>query len=751
MAIQIIDDPNRNPSLGKSIGRGVTTGLKSLLDAKIADKHRQPIVNSLMQIGVDPHSADYISRQPSEVQQKLLQDYSGAVQQQMPQQQGIEQYQQPQAYQAQSYPQHGGGQYQQGQAQATPFGGKKREEFAQKQRLAQQNAINRMSAPFMKKSSAAIENAENILREALRLKELKAGGNVSSGLAGRRPLFLQSSDSEQYEKSGNALAQMLAQSGTGVPTGFRIKFAQSQKPGLGMQSRTQDELTDRIIEEAQKIIAKGEIRDRLIEENGYEIPANLETLVNKQWKEYQKNPLRLVEDIRQSEQQSEQEQSQQSAPSEQYDTSQESPLGSVVRRGLSGVARAGEALVGAPGDIASLGLGAANWASGGATPTYEDIQKKLPVSLPTSQQLHEATGRATKGYTNPQGTTEESIDNVVGIVSSLFLPSKFKPSFIKGLGRILNPSSAKVAGNVLMPFSGSTWQKALKVGLAGEAGSRSAEALGAGPAGQGATKLAFMTLAGIHGTRAKIQEAQKSAYAARDAVIEGPLSQKNTIPIDKTIDKVKAFVAKTSRGSAPDRELMLDIAGKVEKGLEKSKALANAEGFPGKAAVADVLTQDKQMNKWYGLGSKQHVAGEQFLPKTARADIAELGRILDEPLAKYGEKYPQFGKNHALGNDLQKGLAYANQADTFFKGGGLMSTSLKSFVAKTLLKGAGKIGAQKAAEAFQLISKSPVAMKYYKEAMIAAAQGNSLAAIRAAVKLDNEALRLEKKSEKSNR
>lgn len=760
---QVINDPFRNAGdIGEALGGSVSTGLRHLINTKLENKQRQPIVNSLVQMGIDPHAADYISRQPSAIQQKLLQDYSGAGQQQFGMQQqpqGFQmQGQQPQQqmqeqYQPEQYPQHGGGQFQQGQAQAqtSPFGGKKREEFAQKQKLAEQKAINARYAPYIKESNKGLENADAMIEQLEAFLRLDATGKVASGLKSAIvPERFMNAETQEAIKASNTMAGLLSQQ-SGVQTGFKIKYAETQKPNINMNPVARRHVAENLLKEARAVKLKGEIRNQLIEQNDYEIPRGLDVMVDKKYKEYQKNPASLLSDIQDAQENQQQaqsqEQNQQGEQQPQYNTEEESPLGSVVRRGLSAPARAAEAIAGFPGDLASLGLGAANWATSGATPTYEDVQKKLPVSLPTSQQLQEATGRATKGYTNPQGKAEETIDNVVGIVAGLWGPSFLKPKLINGLAKILSPKGVKVAATTLMPFSGTTWQKALKIGAAGEAGSLGAEALGAGPAGQGAAKFAFMTMAGLHGTKGKLKEAQKSAYAARDAVVEGPLSKKNTMPINSTIKKVKDFIAKTERGAHTDKDIILDVAKQVESGLEKSKGLAADVGLQERAGVADVLTQKKHINQRYGLATRQYVSGDKYLPESARGELGELGRILEEPLEAYGKKVPEFGMNHAYGNDIQKGLAYEKNAEEFFQGSSMFSTNIGSYVTKVLLKMAGNVGAKKFMEAVHLIKDSPVAMQYYKEAMIAAAQGATTAATKAAVKLDREIQRIEKKNQ----
>lgn len=753
--VQIINDPNKNSSFTKGLGQGVITGLRNLLDEKIANKQRQPVVNNLQGMGIDRHAAEYISRQPSDVQAKLLQNYTGPAQ-----------TQQSQQYQQSEYPQHGGGQQIQQQGQQGPrqsysaFGGQKQAENAEKQKLAEQKVINASQKKFLDTSSKAMENARLVLDEALRLKELKSTGKVSNGIAGRRPLFLQNSESEQYEKSGNTLANMLAGSQGGVPTGFRIKFALTQKPGLGQRSDTQDALTERIINEAQEVITKGEIRDMLIEENNYETPRGLEQLVNKRWREYKKNPQLLVDDKEQSKQRAieqgfnpeeESPQQEQQAAQQEYDTSQESPLGAIARRAVSGVSRAGEAVAGAPGDILSAGLGVGNYLTGGAIPSYGQVQEKLPISLPTSENIKEFVDRGSKGYTKAQGSIEESIDNVVGTVASLFLPTKFKIPIVKNLEKVLNPKNAKIASNVLMPFSGTSWKKALGMGVAGEVGARGAEALGGGGLAQGATKLAFMAAAGTAGTKKALTDRMKEAYDQRDASIAGPLTKQNTVSSQGVLHKLNNVKNEIGNLPAPEQEKILDITNKLVKGIENvvdnPRIIASHEVLKNSIPVKTLVDAKKSLNDWYHLSTQERVAGEKFLSKDGRRYVDQLYKVVSEPLEQYGLKHPEFGANQALGDDIYRGIAKASQVKDIFNSTS-MSSSLTSLVAKKLFSLGANLGIRQSGEVIQLFRHSPVAKKAYMDALKFAAEGNSLAAIREAAKVDKEAIRLKNRNNK---
>src|SRR6185369_6976858 len=124
--------------------------------------------------------------------------------------------------------------------------------------------------------------------------------------------------------------------------------------------------------------------------------------------------------------------------------------GAALRTGLRTAARIGEAAVGLPGDIAQAALGAANYVSGGAVPTYGQVQEKLPISLPTSENVKQFQEKATGEYLKPQGENEQTWDDFVGLVTQLAIPIS-GPAGLAKAGATTKalqavPKAAKVAG-----------------------------------------------------------------------------------------------------------------------------------------------------------------------------------------------------------------------------------------------------------------------------------------------------------------
>ena len=322
MALNFIEDPKRKPTAWQSVGAGINTGLKSLLDAKIADKQRQPVVNSLLGMGIDQNSADYISRQPADIQQKLLSDYSAPMQQQY----GMPQNQQ-QGYQQQlsQYPQINGGQYQQGQAQGARggFGGQRK----LKQQLAEQAAANKQSANDIKESYSWFKDTKKSGKAAtqgdIRLKRMEklinegslpyaafyngiqslsrgeigekiplVGGIVSAieksiGMVGRAvQTGITARDTEEFEKlSADFVKDAKAIFGARL-TDTDLKAFMATVPTLAQTDNGKKQLIRNIRAFNDLVHVQEQAADQIIRANNGKIPANLQILVEDMTGEY---------------------------------------------------------------------------------------------------------------------------------------------------------------------------------------------------------------------------------------------------------------------------------------------------------------------------------------------------------------------------------------------------------------------------------------------------------------------------------
>jgi hypothetical protein len=681
--------------LAERLSGGFAGGLKTILNQKVQDMQRAPIRKELEALNVSPEAAAFISRLEPKDQLAAMQLYQGGG---------------------------GNAQAQGGQGVGSQYGNQFR---GQQQGQAQQgNPFAKQRTPAQLKHEDALvssqQNLQDIITTTQRMMDTLGSGKVSSGViagaAGHLAPSWLGKESELFDKDAAHIVNLTSADIKGVPSRFRVQLIEKEKPGLKHSEAVNRQILERLNRDARnKLGTLGQRYPELgnFEEAQQQFPGQEAQIVDRQNQPQQ----------------------------EQF--GEESPLGKTARLGVRTASRVGEALLGVPGDIGATVLGVGNWATNGAIPSYGQIQEAIPFLPPTSDDIKQFVGKATGGYTNPRGAVEETIDDVAGTVASLFLPSKLKIPFTKNLEKVFSPKVAARAANVVLPFSGVPIGKALKIAAAGTVAGKATEAIGGGPLAQAGAKLAAMSLATSGTPKQLLTNKMEEAYNLSNDAVKGKISAKNSIAINPTLARIKTFKDKIRRSASPNKDQLLGITNEIENGLKQSKTLATKAGLRNRSSIEDIVNQKKALNEWFGLSTKQRVAGEQFVSPTARRYLGELGDILEQPLAEYGKNNLQFGANRAIANDLYKGLANPPKINDFIKSlGSGFSTSLKSFLVKTLFKQGVIAGAEKASAMQQLFSKSPSAVNYYWDALKAAGEQNATAFFKAAAKLDKEALRV---------
>lgn len=158
----------------------------------------------------------------------------------------------------------------------------KKQEKLETHKLKEQQRIDKNLKPFNDTLDKAAINAEKMLSEYYKMKDLRLTGKVSSGLTGRLPNILQSKESEDYDTASNALAGYLA-SQQGIPTEYKIKQAGTTKPSLINKPEVQESLENHGIEQAQAILLKSDLRNAVADANGGRQPENIKSMVSKKF------------------------------------------------------------------------------------------------------------------------------------------------------------------------------------------------------------------------------------------------------------------------------------------------------------------------------------------------------------------------------------------------------------------------------------------------------------------------------------
>jgi len=285
-------------------------------------------------------------------------------------------------------------------------------------------------------------------------------------------------------------------------------------------------------------------------------------------------------------------------------------------------ARALENLAGIPGDLASLVLGAGNYATRGSIPTYAQVQEKLPVSLPTTSQVREFGKNLTGGILEPQSSGEQLWDDVVSGFTNLIAP-------IPGTGKL---TAAKTALKGVQAVAGS---------LAGKA----AENMGFGQLGQGVANTITTLLTGIAGTKFGLKNQMQNAFDNAEKLSEGKSIGSNiTEKLNHNIGKIKQD-ANAYKGVAKDfaESRIKDIQGWLPV---KGSSLSLPRAMQG----------IKDLNSFYDTASKAE-----------RSWLHKISKPLREALEEYGKAggAPEWYKDYSQANDLYKGYNTASSVGKF--------------------------------------------------------------------------------------
>lgn len=353
-------------------------------------------------------------------------------------------------------------------------------------------------------------------------------------------------------------------------------------------------------------------------------------------------------------------------------------------------ARVGESLAGLPGDIANTALGLGNLASGGYIPTYEDVQGKFPVSLPTSHQIKKGfTEKLTGDYLKPKNKGEEFFDEFVGDLATLALPIKGKVPFARAL---------KTAG------------AAAGAGFLGDQ-------VG-GDTGKGLAKTGTLLFSGLAGGRKKLESSMKDAYKSADISLKDN-PKFNGVPLRNEVHKLSKW-AESGIGT-PEKEFIGSKAQDIKNLISK-----------GKISVKDAWEAKKDVNS---------LISNKETPKKAIGQLELLSGKLSGILEQYGKKdNPLFLQAYQVGEDIFQGIHKRSSVNKFLQDNLNMDKLLTNGVAKFLMgsgiykaggipavaaTGAAGLGTKEAVKAFEFIKNSKQAQHYYKNIMKGALEKNA--------------------------
>lgn len=687
----------------------------------------QDLNNMMAQMGTGQQEAQSLPYQQPQAQQQMAPQQQ---QQQIPQQQ----VQQPMMQQQRQG--RFGGQY-----------------LNPQQQIANQRRIDASSKKFRENLDNTFTELGNTVEDAKRALQLIKKGTTRSGITGMLPLGLTmaNADTRELQKVYETLALNLSASTRGILSKAKIEAARATKPSLDMPVEAQVRLLNRIIQQAENGgMALGRIKDQLIEENGGLIPEGLETKVHQIYRQLYPQG---TNSQRVGTQQDETEQQGAAGPQE------ENLLANLTRKGISGASRVLAGAAGGLGDIAGAAVGGVNYLSGGRTPNYEELGKKIPLPW-TSEQIAQGIDKFTGGYTKPQGGFEELTDDILSTFGSLFMPGKALTHVVGAIGKAgVGANLAQKTGKILLPFSGIQMPatQALKLAAGGELAAKTASAMGAGTGTQTLTRMAFMAGAGTKGGRSALTE--EASTLLNEAKQEFG-SQK--VNVKHTLGELTRFENEVKRAALPDKDYMLGLTKELKDGLLMSKkekaiptvvnkmrgTIKNVPTTTYEQPVTALIDMKKGLNTRFSWTERPVFEGsKEYLPKHWRTPLHELIDIIQKPIVRAGQKNVEAGAKYLQGNDIWKGVHDASDITKWIrKGSESIKLSPSTSIAKDVLKlvsGGVVKGAYELSRMKDMFIRFPQGRKYYLAMMDAALHQNRAAFVQNLARIDQLAKQIE--------
>lgn len=389
------------------------------------------------------------------------------------------------------------------------------------------------------------------------------------------------------------------------------------------------------------------------------------------------------------------------------------------RSGARTLARVAESIAGLPGDISAGVLGLANIGLEKATGKRNILPPQL---APTSEDIREYITKPLTGESlEPQNEYEKFYDDIIGDAAAILVPVKGK-----------------------IPFKqlGSQALRSLGIAAAGNTGKILAEQFTDNPIITSGAKVGSMLLASLKGGRPKLEQMEKSFYEEA----ERGHPDITTSYIKPAENKINRIIKSLEKGDRTDKDFLLERFNKftplVDNGVADMKELINLK-----------------------TGWNDYI-GNPKIPIKTRNFLKRGVGILNESINKYGKRNPKFGIPWKKAEELHGALRSTNYVAEFLSKHPLLEKSMSNPIIKYGLfgglvhkgigltslpwlaaAGAGLYAGKEGFKFLNLVTKSPIAAKTYKEFIKHSLMNDTKAVARDLATLNKEA---DKYDESSN-
>jgi hypothetical protein len=572
----------------------------------------------------------------------------------------------------------------------------------------------RNTKPVAEKAMEIINNMQALLDTG------KVESDVTEAGFEAFPLSSRSDETQQFDALGTELASLNTQSQKGQPTGFKMKWEKSIKPSIFKSKATQQALLNNNADNYSKILLGNRALGNAIENNAGYIPRNLDNIINKQVHEYKKSGP-SIRDVYKNIDNLEKEKTgsavvasqntQQpptntppTTPSAKPEESGFKIVGDLARLPIQMGSRFVSGMAGGYADTADLGMNLANYLTRGTIPTYNQVQGKLPISLPTSEQGDEAIQKVTGGYTKPRSELEKTFGDYFSLAGSIF-----------GLGGIKNLVKGIYKGGPALVDLFKVAQKTVKIAAFGEGAQYAVKKAGAGESVQKIAKLGGVIMGAAHGSRDILTNTKDELYTAGETLLKD--IKTTSEPIVKDLLNIEKEITSGTGGTISNsRKNVLDILNNVK------------EYFKGPEINATTLVDaKKQLNEVIHTAAKNEKPYLYRIKDALMSGLDEAGQ--QSAAAHQGVQYVKMGDEihgalatgqtlRDMYNNLPKDYVKNNLTKMlFFAAGGAGSAKIPGVLTKAAIGVGSTAMAIPTFNALKALSKSKIVRQGYMQSI----------------------------------
>jgi hypothetical protein len=401
------------------------------------------------------------------------------------------------------------------------------------------------------------------------------------------------------------------------------------------------------------------------------------------------------------------------------DNKSESLLGTGLRTAVRAGARIGETVAGLPGDIASFGLTAADYAGKGLGHLLGNEKLKqsdtsnIRQYLPTSENINKYVTKNVEkllpeDYLTPQSENEEHLDAFTEAVTALLSGGYGKgASFLNRAAK-----SARLAGGAELAKWGT-------------------EKITGSPALGGVVKVGALVLGSLAGGRKQLENEAKDLYKqVENTVSDGKIR----INVKNTAQQQAKKVIKSLGGvDSPSKSLVKKFGGDILNTISQNENMS----------LKDLVDADQVLNEILRTNYNTLAANKSSLKK-----LYDIKDGIEQAIKSTEKVYPEFYKSYTSAKDIWRGLNASDRIrsslESVAKGEHFKSPITTYFILKNPSKLATYASAVPIASAVKApynflkgIANSKYIRSHYGNMLKAASSGNMAVALKELHKVDD--------------